>query len=104
MEQRREPMNKNRIAGVWCRTSQRQMVKSTSIKSSKRKSGGCAPKVVELTSGDLCGGPGIGTEVVVRRPDRSTEVSRRRIRQVQSVGSIEALVRKERNSQGSQDR
>lgn len=53
MEQRREPMNKNRIRGVRCGTSQRQVVKSTSIKSIKRKSGGCALKAVVLTSGGL---------------------------------------------------
>jgi hypothetical protein len=53
VEQRREPMNKNRIAGVWCGTSQRQMAKSISIKSMKRKSGGCALKAVVLTSGGL---------------------------------------------------
>jgi hypothetical protein len=35
------------------RTSQLQMTKSISIKTAERKSGGCAWKAVELTSGDL---------------------------------------------------
>ena len=36
VEQRREPMNKNRIAGVWGGTSGRETAKSISIKSNKR--------------------------------------------------------------------
>ena len=53
MEQRREPMNKNRIRGIRCRTSWLLTAKSISIKGTGCKSGGCAPKAVELTSGDL---------------------------------------------------
>jgi hypothetical protein len=34
--------------------------KSRSIKSAERKSGGCVPKAIELTSGDLCGCLGTG--------------------------------------------
>ncbi len=46
-------MNKNRIRGIWCRTSGQRMAKSISIKGTGCKSGGCALKAVELTSGDL---------------------------------------------------
>ena len=53
MEQRREPMNKNRIAGIRCRTSGQMTAKSISIKGTGCKSGGCVRKAVELTSGDL---------------------------------------------------
>ena len=53
MEQRREPMNKNRMRGIRCRTSGQMTAKSISIKGTGCKSGGCALKAVELTSGDL---------------------------------------------------
>ena len=53
MEQRREPMDKNRIGGIRCRTSGQMTAKSISIKGTGCKSGGCALKAVELTSGDL---------------------------------------------------
>ena len=53
MEQRREPMDKNRIEGIRCRTSRQMTAKSISIKGTGCKSGGCASKAVELTSGDL---------------------------------------------------
>ena len=46
-------MNKNRIGGIRCRTSEHAIAKSISIKGTGCKSGGCAPKAVELTSGDL---------------------------------------------------
>ena len=53
MEQRREPMDKNRIRGIRCRASGHVIAKPISIKGTGCKSGGCAPKAVELTSGDL---------------------------------------------------
>ena len=53
MEQTREPMYKNRIRGIRCWTSGQMIAKSISIKGTGCKSGGCARKVVELTSGDL---------------------------------------------------
>jgi hypothetical protein len=53
VEQRREPMDKNRIGGIRCRTSWQMTTKSISIKGTGCKSGGCALKAVELTSGDL---------------------------------------------------
>ena len=53
MEQKREPMNKNRIRGIRCRTSWHMTTKSISIKGTGCKSGGCALKAVELTSGGL---------------------------------------------------
>ena len=53
MEQTYEPMYKNRIRGIRCRTSGHVAAKSISIKGTGCKSGGCALKAVELTSGDL---------------------------------------------------
>jgi hypothetical protein len=46
-------MNKNQIGGIRCRTSGRLIAKSISIKGAGCRSGGCAWKAVELTSGDL---------------------------------------------------
>ena len=46
-------MDKNRIEGIRCRTSRQMTAKSISIKGTGCKSGGCARKAVELTSGDL---------------------------------------------------
>ena len=53
MDQTYEPMYKNRIRGIRCRTSGHATAKSTSIKGTGCKSGGCVPKAVEITSGDL---------------------------------------------------
>jgi hypothetical protein len=53
VEQTHEPMDKNRIRGIQCWTSGQMTAKSVSIKGTGCKSGGCVPKVVELTSGDL---------------------------------------------------
>ena len=53
MEQTYEPMYKNRIRGIRCRTSGQMIAKSISIKGTGCKFGGCVPKVVDLTSGDL---------------------------------------------------
>ena len=53
MEQIREPMNKNWIGGLRCRASELMIAKPTSIKGTGGKSGGCAWKAIELTSGDL---------------------------------------------------
>jgi hypothetical protein len=49
----REPMDKNRIRGIRCRASWQMTAKPESIKGTGCKSGGCAQKVAELTSGDL---------------------------------------------------
>ena len=46
-------MNKNRIRGIRRRASWQLTTKPISIKDAGCKSGGCAPKAVELTSGDL---------------------------------------------------
>jgi hypothetical protein len=46
-------MYKNRIRGIRCRASWQMTTKPISIKGAGCKSGGCAPKAVELTSGDL---------------------------------------------------
>ena len=53
VEQRREPMDKNRIRGSRCWASWPMTAKRISIKGIGCKSGGCASKEVELTSGDL---------------------------------------------------
>ena len=53
MEQTHEPMYKNRMRGIRCRTSGQRIVKSISIKGTGCKSGGCVRKAVEITSGDL---------------------------------------------------
>ena len=53
MEQTYEPMYKNRIRGIRCRTSGHVIAKSISIEGTGCKSGGCVRKAVELTSGDL---------------------------------------------------
>jgi hypothetical protein len=53
VEQTCEPMYKNRIRGIRCRTSWQLTAKSISIKGTGCKFGGCARKAVELTSGGL---------------------------------------------------
>jgi hypothetical protein len=53
VEQTYEPMYKNRIGGIQCRTSWPSTTKSISIKGTGCRSGGCVRKAVELTSGDL---------------------------------------------------
>jgi hypothetical protein len=53
VEQTREPMDKNWIRGLRCRASEQLIAKPTSIKGTGGKSGGCAWKAIELTSGDL---------------------------------------------------
>jgi hypothetical protein len=46
-------MNKNRIRGIRRRASWQLTAKPISIKDAGCKFGGCAPKAVELTSGEL---------------------------------------------------
>jgi len=70
--------------------------KSISIKDVGCKSGGCAGKADELTSGGLRRVPR-GTEATVRKPDRGAEVSIGHSRCGQSDHSIETLARKGRN-------
>jgi hypothetical protein len=53
VEQTYEPMYKNRIRGIRCRTSWQVTTKSIFIKGTGCKFGGCVRKAVELTSGDL---------------------------------------------------
>jgi hypothetical protein len=53
VEQTYEPMNKNWMGGIQCRTSGLATTKSISIKGTGCRSGGCVRKAVELTSGDL---------------------------------------------------
>jgi len=64
------------------RTSEPMIAKSISIKGPERRFGGCAPKAVELTSGDLslCRGKPRGVVEATGgggiRPDQTAEVSR----------------------------
>ena len=53
MEQTHEPMDKNRMGGLRCRTSELASAKSISIKGTGCRFGGGVRKAVELTSGDL---------------------------------------------------
>jgi hypothetical protein len=52
VDQKLEPMNKNRIRGLQCGASGLMIAKPSSTKSTGGKSGGGARKAVELTSGD----------------------------------------------------
>jgi len=56
-------MNKNQIRGIRCRTSELRVAKSISIKGAGCKSGGCALKAVEFTSGGLLHVPESGLRV-----------------------------------------
>ncbi len=58
VERKREPMDKNRILRRKCRTSWPMTAKSISTKGTKRKSGGCALKVLDLIAGGLHVVPG----------------------------------------------
>jgi hypothetical protein len=73
VEQTYEPMYKNRIRGIRCRTSGQVIAKSISIKGTGCKSGGCVRKAVELTSGDLPLVPESGLKV-----ERSTLTGRQK--------------------------
>jgi len=53
VEQRCEPMDKNRIRGIRRWTSWQRAAKSASIKGAGCKSGGCALKAVSLIAGGL---------------------------------------------------
>ena len=86
MEQTYEPMYKNRIRGIRCRTSWQVTTKSISIKGTGCKSGGCVRKAVELTSGDLPCVVEITTEDRAIGPDQAAEVSRGRIRRGSAEG------------------
>ena len=78
-EQRCEPMDKNRIRGASAGRAER-VAKSISINDAKRRSGGCAPKAIELTPGDLPRVAIAATETAERPSDRGAEVSRGRSR------------------------
>jgi hypothetical protein len=56
-------MYKNPIRGIRQRASGQMTAKPISIKAAGGKSGGCAPKAVELTSGDLPSVPESGLRV-----------------------------------------
>jgi hypothetical protein len=53
VEQRREPMDKNRIGGLRRRTNWPRTAKSTPIQGAGGQFGGCAWKAVSLIAGDL---------------------------------------------------
>ena len=75
VEQSRDSTDRNRIRGSYGRTSEQKVTKSIPIKGPGCKSGGCAVKVVRLTSGDLRR-VRWWTEETARSPDRVAEVSR----------------------------
>lgn len=109
VERIREPMNKNRIRGSRGRTSQPLMAKSRSIKDRDCRFGGCAWKIVRLTSGGLCRVEAnacvrASTEEIARSADRGTEVSRGHSRGSNSIRLSGTLPRKGRNGWGSHDR
>ena len=60
-------------------TSGQRIAKSISIKHAERRSGDCAQKAAEITSGDLSG-VAEATEPAVRQADHRTEVSIRHSR------------------------
>jgi hypothetical protein len=86
------------------RTSGRVPAKSVSIKGAKRKSSGCARKVIELTSGGLHRvsetrlRESQGALITVQKSAEGV------VRRAQSVRSTETLTRKGRNGSGSHDR
>jgi hypothetical protein len=75
VEQRRGPMNKNRIRGLWWRASEAMIAKPISIKPTGGKFGGSALKAVELTR-EICGMSQNMTEEEAIHPDRVAEISR----------------------------
>jgi hypothetical protein len=66
VEQKCEPTDRNWINRRQGWTSWHETTKSVSIKGRKRKSSGCARKVIELTPGGLLCCSGIGTGVIER--------------------------------------
>jgi hypothetical protein len=74
-EQRREPMNKNRIRGLQRRTSWPVTAKSTSIKGVDGKFGGLRVESGQSYHGRSVACSGIGTEGGVIHSDRATGVS-----------------------------
>ena len=91
-------MYKNRIRGIRCRASGHVTAKPTSIKGTGCKSGGCARKAVERTSGDLPLGPesGLGVERSIltgRQKSAAGVVVRQRMK-------AQTVLRKEGNGRG----
>ena len=85
MEQKREPMDKNRIRGLRRRTSGQMTAKSISIKGAGGKSGGCAVKAGVLIAGGLLHVPDSGLRV-----ERSTLT----VRQESAAGIVAARAAK----------
>jgi len=91
-------MDKNRIRGMRRWTSWQRTAKSNPSKSTACKFGGCAPKDVELTSGDL--------SLVVKtrlRVERSILTGREKSaegRVPAQVGKARTVLRKEGNGRG----
>ena len=85
MEQKREPMDKNRIRGLRRWTSGQMIAKSTTIKDAGGKFGGCALKAVRLIAGDLAHVPESGLRV-----EQSTLI----VRQKSAAGIVVAQAAK----------
>ena len=84
-------MNKNQIGGIRCRTSGRLIAKSISIKGTGCRSGGCAWKAVELTSGDLPHVPESGLRgeqfTLIGRQKSAAGIVAARVAKAQTEGS-----------------
>ncbi len=93
VEQRREPMDKNRIGGLRHRTSWPMTAKSISIKGAGGKSGGCALKAVVLIAGGLSYVPEAGLRVeqsiLILRQESAAGVVVARAAKAQTEGSGE---------------
>ena len=99
VERTREPMDKNRMRGRFGRTSWHESAKSTSIKDQSGKFGGCAWKIVKLTSGGLCRlGPRLAYERRVRRSQGFLIAA-----QKSAEGVVAASVERARHSSGRRE-
>src|SRR5690242_16289449 len=88
VEQSRGPMDKHRITrGLPDRTSEPMIAKSTGIKGRGGRSGGCAAKAVDLTSGGLHCVPASG----LRSPQGGLTAAQK---------SAEGIVRRHRAAEG----
>jgi hypothetical protein len=91
-------MYKNRIRGIRCRASEQMIAKPISIKGAGCRSGGCALKAVELTSGDLSfvreSGLGVERSILTGRQKSAAGVVVRQGTKAQTV------LRKEGNGSG----
>jgi hypothetical protein len=95
-------MNKNRIRGIRHRARWQLTTKPISIKGAGCKSGGCALKAVELTSGDLLRVVELTTETAARQssaPQKSAEgIVITRVVKARTVPGVPGLKREQVSS------